>query len=255
MSTIAEQLQELAQIKEAIRQAIIAKGVTVSSDAAFSTYATAIGQISGGGGGEELAALIDRSITSITIPNGVTKIGVYVFNNCRSLESVSIPSSVTTIDQYAFARCDKIVSLTLPSNLTTIGQNAFTACSKLQSITIPSGVTLIDGNTFNGCSALEEIDIPAVTSIGQQALTGCRQLATIICRATTPPTVSSATFGNGLTTYVGGLVASGKVLYVPHGCSSAYTSATNEWKTVLLEPTKCNFTIAELNADGSKPNS
>lgn len=50
MSTIAEQLAELAQVKADIKAAIIDKGVAVSDSDAFSTYATKIGQISGGGG-------------------------------------------------------------------------------------------------------------------------------------------------------------------------------------------------------------
>lgn len=51
MSTIAEQLAALAQIKEDIRQAIIDKGVAVSASTPFADYATLIGDISGGGGG------------------------------------------------------------------------------------------------------------------------------------------------------------------------------------------------------------
>lgn len=189
MSTIAQQLQELAQIKEEIRQAIINKGVTVASDAAFSTYATAIGQISGGGySDEEIAAVFDKSITSFTLHEGVTKIGDGMLQNCPNL---------TYLD--------------LPSTLGIIGSG----------------------------------------SVGQ-----CRKVETIICRATTPPSVSSNTFGTSPNSWTGYLVASTKTLYVPHGCSSAYTGATGTaWVDTLLEPTRCNFTIAELNADGSKPNS
>lgn len=51
MSTIAEQLAALAQIKANIRQAIIDKGVDVSASTPFADYATLIGDISGGGGG------------------------------------------------------------------------------------------------------------------------------------------------------------------------------------------------------------
>jgi hypothetical protein len=279
MSTIAEQLQELAQIKEEIRQAIIAKGVTVSSDAAFSTYATAIRQISGGGGGEELAALIDRSITSITIPSGVTKIGHSAFRQCQSITSITLPNGVTQIDASAFERCQNLLSINIPSGVTSIGSDAFHNCSKLASLIIPNTVTSIGNYCFSdmsvvtsitlsenitsmgiqvfpNCAYLESIDIPeGVSTMNTNFFSGCHRLSEIICRRTTPPTVNSTSFGSGSNNYTGRLVASGKVLYVPYGCSSAYTSANNEWKTVLLEPTKCNFTIAELNADGTKPNS
>jgi len=237
MSTIAQQLQELATIKEAIRQAIIAKGVTVSSDAAFSTYATAIRQISGGGGGysvDDIKALIDRSITSFTFPSGLTSIGAGMFWGCTHLASITIPSTVTSI-----------------------GQSAFCACSAITSITIPEGITALGGNSvLQQCFALTEVDLPStLISIGQSCFSQDRNINIIICRASTPPTVSNQTFGTSVNSWVGALVTGTKTLYVPHGCSSAYTSATNEWKTVLLEPTKCNFTIAELDENGNIPES
>lgn len=45
MSTIAEQLAALAQIKEDIRQAIIDKGVDVPENTPFADYASLIGDI------------------------------------------------------------------------------------------------------------------------------------------------------------------------------------------------------------------
>lgn len=50
MSTIAEQLAALAQIKANIRQAIIDKGVNVPVNTPFANYASLVGDISGGGG-------------------------------------------------------------------------------------------------------------------------------------------------------------------------------------------------------------
>lgn len=55
MPTIAQQLQELAQIKADLKDAISAKGVTVLDTDAFNTYATKVGQISGGGGSSPIA--------------------------------------------------------------------------------------------------------------------------------------------------------------------------------------------------------
>ena len=42
------------------------------------------------------------SLTSITIPDSVTSIGVDTFTGCTSLASVTIPDSVTEIGEYAF---------------------------------------------------------------------------------------------------------------------------------------------------------
>lgn len=65
MSTIAEQLAALAQIKADIKSAIIAHGVSVSDSDPFSSYATKIGQISGGSGipGYEFKTKLDIEVT------------------------------------------------------------------------------------------------------------------------------------------------------------------------------------------------
>src|SRR5436190_20048474 len=54
-------------------------------------------------------AFYKSSITGVTIPNGVTNIGVAAFQDCTSLSTVTIPDSVTNIGRDAFLGC---VSLT-----------------------------------------------------------------------------------------------------------------------------------------------
>ena len=45
------------------------------------------------------------NLTSITIPNSVTRIGMMAFEYCTSLTNITIPNSVTSIDMLAFAGC------------------------------------------------------------------------------------------------------------------------------------------------------
>lgn len=51
----------------------------------------------------EEASIITRSITSVTIPDGIASIGDYAFANCGNLVTINIPESVETIGSHAFA--------------------------------------------------------------------------------------------------------------------------------------------------------
>ena len=45
------------------------------------------------------------SLTTVTIPNGVTYIQENAFYGCTGLTTIDIPNSVTTIEWYAFSNC------------------------------------------------------------------------------------------------------------------------------------------------------
>jgi hypothetical protein len=98
-------------------------------------------------------------LTSITIPNTVTRIGESAFNWCYRLTSITIPNSVTSIGNFAFYQCTGLTNLTFEagSKLTSIGSRAFDACNKLTSITIPNSVTSISSSAFQYCNSLTSI--------------------------------------------------------------------------------------------------
>lgn len=113
-------------------------------------------------GGEDFAKLIDRSIVTVNIPNGITSVGRYAFYGCSNLTSVTIPSSVTSIDGSAFQNCSSLTSITIPSSVTSIGGYAFGACSKLENIMVEAtSPPSISGTTFNGVPATANIYVPA----------------------------------------------------------------------------------------------
>ena len=57
-----------------------------------------------------------------------------MFYGCESLTSVTIPNSVTKIEGYAFFTCTNLTSITIPSSVTYIGAYAFNACSLLTTV-------------------------------------------------------------------------------------------------------------------------
>jgi len=62
------------------------------------------------------------SLASVTIPNGVTSIGISAFEGCKSLTSIIIPNSVTKIGENAFWDCSDLSSVTFEG---TIPDNGF----------------------------------------------------------------------------------------------------------------------------------
>lgn len=102
------------------------------------------------------------AITSIDIPEGVTRVNNYAFYNCTALEDVNLPSTLTQIGSNVFEGCTGLASIDLPEGLTNIGSKAFAGCTSLASITIPRSVTTISTSsgsyTFNGCTALRTVN-------------------------------------------------------------------------------------------------
>lgn len=101
-----------------------------------------------------LVECLNKKLTSITIPDGVTKIGYSAFCFCTELTSIAIPDSVTSIGYSAFCRCTKMKSITIPNSVTSIGDYAFSGCKELTSITIPNSVTRIGDCAFWDCPGL-----------------------------------------------------------------------------------------------------
>jgi len=119
-------------------------------------------------------------LTSVTIPDGVTSIGVCAFIGCTELTSLRIPDSVTSIGFAAFSGCTSLTTVNIPDGVTTIEGDLFGHCSSLDSITIPDGATSIGNGAFWGCDSLTSINIPAdVESIGGIALAHCAGLESI----------------------------------------------------------------------------
>lgn len=125
-------------------------------------------------------AFIASEAKTISIPNGITKIGSNAFENCFNLTSLKIPDSVIEIGDRAFSNCYALKNITLSNNLKSLEQFLFSNCAGLESIQIPESVTLIESVAFNLCKSLTEIVIPPnVTYIDSPILGECSKLKSI----------------------------------------------------------------------------
>ncbi|MBS7364320.1 MAG: leucine-rich repeat domain-containing protein [Paludibacteraceae bacterium] len=95
--------------------------------------------------------MVCSSLTSISIPEGVTSIGASTFEDCGSLKSISIPEGLTNIGEHAFRFCRSLKSIDIPESVTSIGNYAFSGCSNLD-VTIDNSEDNVEvgRNTFLG---------------------------------------------------------------------------------------------------------
>ncbi len=116
-------------------------------------------------------------LKSINIPNGVTQIGAHAFE-FSDIDSIIIPNSVTYIGEAAFASSD-ISKITLSNSMKTLNDYLFYRCSYLTNITMPNSIQTIGRYTFY-LSSLFNITIPkSVTKIDDGAFGGCDFLRNI----------------------------------------------------------------------------
>ncbi len=159
---------------------------------------------------------VDLIIPSTYDDIPVTAIDSQAFYGCASLTRITIPDSVTRIGWGAFYNCSNITDMTLPfvgatyggisntyfgyifgassyaynngyvpnslrqvtiTNATSIDDYAFCSCSNLTSVIIGDSVASIGSQAFSGCSSLNNITIPdSIVSIGSQVFYNCKNL-------------------------------------------------------------------------------
>ena len=162
------------------------------------------------------------------IKDCVTKIDKDTFFHFENLSGVTLPNSLIEIGEEAFYACSGLMHVVIPNNVTSIGRLAFCSCG-LRDVTFGNSVTTIEANAFVRCGKLRTVTLPSsVTSLGDGAFSHCHVLETVTCKATIPPTMGNAVFGDDRWL---------SSIYVPSGSVDAYKAADG-WKDYasLIKP-------------------
>lgn len=144
------------------------------------------------------------SLTKVTLPASLERVGANAFSNCMSLETVSFAaeSKQLVIDDRAFNNT-AVSSVSLPagvsalgdevftnsalaeiefaanSSLTALGNNVFSN-TDLVNVTLPAGLRVLGNSVFRGCTLLESAVLPeGLTTMGDATFYGCSALTSV----------------------------------------------------------------------------
>jgi len=126
------------------------------------------------------ACVYCEGLTSVTLPEGVTRIGFGAFSDCPNLAAVSLPTSLTTLGDWAFYRDGALQQAIVPEAVKRVGAATFAFCTSLAKVEIPRGMKSIAQHAFYYCTALNEVLIPgSVDQIGEYTFAYCTGLTKV----------------------------------------------------------------------------
>lgn len=158
------------------------------------------------------------SVTTVTLPVSVTKIGDYAFLN-STLKELIIPAdgAVPSLGKGVFSGCSTFSQFILPEGTKVIPAELFKGTA-LSQISL-DGIEQVGVSTFEGCTAIESLSVPeTVKLISEKAFSGCTGLKSVTVNTIFPPACAADAFGNG--------AAANATLNVPAGYTDSYASAT-----------------------------
>ena len=114
-------------------------------------------------------------LTGLQLSSKLLKIDDYAFYNCSSLSGrLELPNSLKEIGKRVFYACKFTGSLHLPDELESLGEGAFADCSYFSGdLRIPEKINSIPTFCFYFCGFNGHLDLNNVTSIEEEAFSGC----------------------------------------------------------------------------------
>ncbi len=120
------------------------------------------------------------NITSVTVENGVTSVGIWSFRDCKGITEVSLAESVVSIGENAFVGCASLKNISIKGAVEKIGYGVFYGCKNLVSVTLPDTVKEVGERAFSDCKSLKTAELGAgLEQIGNCAFIGCSKLESV----------------------------------------------------------------------------
>lgn len=127
---------------------------------------------------DETAFGFQSHLTSLTIEEGLTEMGIRAFYGFSSLKNVKLPSSLEKIGKQAFG-ASALTDIVIPENVKYIDEEAFSNSRALESVMLPEGIEAIKSRAFYGCIYLGAIRLPhSLKELGEGVFEGCNRLCT-----------------------------------------------------------------------------
>ena len=93
-------------------------------------------------------------LTTVILPDSITKIGANAFSGCKSLRGIFIPEGVTSIGAGAFYDCGALEAIFFPSTTLAVGSGCLDQCNSLHFVfyagTYNRWLELYDGSYPSG---------------------------------------------------------------------------------------------------------
>lgn len=133
----------------------------------------------------------DSKLVGVTLPNGLERLGDYVFQE-QPIKEIVIPGSIQYMDYGILADCWKLEKVTIERGVEMLPYQMCYGCTALKTVEIPSTVREIRGYAFCECKKLKKIKIPE----GVQAILDAGFYGSGLTQITIPDTVK--TLGDNL---------------------------------------------------------
>lgn len=160
-------------------------------------------------------------ISSLTIGEGVTRIGDYAFMLCSFVTEVVIPESVTSMGDWAFNYCTGLQEAYIGDGVTEIAAKAFAECTALKTVVIGKSIQRIGDQAFNTRSSWDQMTLEKITVLFDDIASGSF------------PVLESGS--RGVFPKPGGWDLVSYKIYVPKGTKAEYQKNWSDYSSLIVE--------------------